>query len=340
MTNPRQAQNRPAPEAPFVRRFREFLLGEKGASRYTLRNYTHDINDFLGFLEAQGVNDLSTVDRAVVRRYLADLARREVRDKDGTEKAGYARISISRKLSALRTFYRFLVRENMVPSNPLAKVSAPKLERRLPGFLSKEDAAQLIESAYPDTPLRLRDRAILELLYASGLRVSEVVGLDTQAANLPDKEVRVLGKGSKERIVPMGIPAQQALQAYLKDGRPELVRAGGSYRTGAIFLNRYGRRLTPRWVQRLVNSYQEKGGLEGKKVHPHTLRHSFATHLLDGGADLRIVQELLGHAQPTTTQIYTHITEGKAMEVYQRAHPRARKSLEEQEKPKEEESQP
>ncbi|MBE0415492.1 MAG: tyrosine recombinase XerC [Dehalococcoidia bacterium] len=287
-----------------------YLEVERHASPYTVRNYTHDLRHFLGFLNAEKVATLDEVDRHVLRRYVAHL------QEEGFEKA-----SVARKLSALRSFYRYLMRENIISSNPLLTVSSPKLEKRLPSFLSNEEVNRLLETPDTSTPYGQRDRAILELLYASGLRVSEIVGLDLGNVNLEAREIRVWGKGSKERMVLMGKPAASALDLYLREGRRQLL---GKTKNETLFLNRYGKRLSKRSLQKTISRYALKAGLD-KRVFPHMMRHSFATHLLDGGADLRVVQELLGHANLTSTQIYTHVTQSQARKVYLAAHPRARK---------------
>jgi integrase/recombinase XerC len=235
-------------------------------------------------------------------------------------KEGFARASIRRKKSVLRRFYVFLMREEIVTSNPAANISSPKVEKRLPNFLSIEEARRLVEAPDNATPLGQRDRALLEMLYASGLRVSEIVGLDIDQLNLDSREASIWGKGSKERMVLMGKPAASALRKYLDEGRPQLC---SNRKTQALFLNRYGKRLVPRRVQYLIDIYAKRIGLT-KRVHPHMLRHTFATHLLDGSADLRVVQELLGHANLTSTEIYTHVTQSKARKVYLSAHPRAK----------------
>jgi integrase/recombinase XerC len=287
-----------------------YLEVERNASPYTVRNYIHDLRHFLEFLGAEKVTTLGEVDRHLLRRYIASLL-----------ESGFEKTSVARKVSALRSFYRYLIRENIVSSNPLATISSPKLEQRLPSFLSGEEVVHLVEAPDISTPLGQRDRAILELFYASGLRVSEVVRLDVGNVNFEEREVRVWGKGSKERIVLMGKPAASALNLYLGEGRMQLL---GKSRTEALFLNRYGKRLSERALQKTLLKYAAKAGLD-KRVHPHLLRHSFATHLLDGGADLRVVQELLGHANLSSTQIYTHVTQSQARKVYLAAHPRAEK---------------
>ncbi len=297
-------------------RYIQYLEAEKNASPYTVRNYRDDLLDFLYFLKKKKVDPLNEtkVDRHVLRDYLSELMER-----------GTAKSSIARKLSAIRSFYRYLVREKIIPKNPIELLSSPKLDKRLPSFLTIEEVERLLSAPDPSTPLGQRDRALLELLYASGLRVSELVGLTPEQVDLESNEIRVLGKGSKERVVLMGEPAATALKSYLEYGRPELL---GKKRSQALFLNRYGQRLPARSVQRLLENYAKKAGI-GKRVHPHLLRHTFATHMLDGGADLRVVQELLGHARLTSTQIYTHVTKRQARKVYLAAHPLAREKRDE-----------
>ncbi len=287
-----------------------YLTAERHASSYTVRNYTHDLRHFLDFLNQENVISLRDVDRFLLRHYIKSLLEQ-----------GFDKASVAGKLSALRSFYRYLMQENIVSSNPLVTVSSPKLDRRLPSFLSADEVKLLLDRVDNSTPLGQRDKAMLELLYAAGLRVSEMVALDVGSVNLETREIRVWGKGSKERVALMGEPAAAALDRYLGDGRRQLV---DNSRTEALFVNRYGKRLSERAVQTAIRRYAIEAGLD-KKVHPHMLRHSFATHLLDGGADLRVVQELLGHANLSTTQIYTHVTQAQARKVYLAAHPRAKK---------------
>jgi integrase/recombinase XerC len=227
--------------------------------------------------------------------------------------------SIARKLSAIRSFYRFLVREGIIAVNPVQETSSPKLDRRLPNFLTTGEVSRLLEAPDTSTPAGKRDSAFMELLYASGLRVSELSGLNMEQINLPTREIRVWGKGSKERMVLMGEPAAEALTDYLKEGRPAFQK---DKKLPAVFLNHDGGRLTERSVQIILQKYAGSVGIE-KRVHPHMLRHTFATHLLDGGADLRVVQELLGHADLSSTQVYTHISKSRARKVYLSAHPMA-----------------
>jgi len=282
---------------------------ERNASPHTLDRYGREITECLSFLEEQGVRDWSGVDRHVLRRYLTWLQSKE-----------YAKASIARRLSQLRSFGRFLVRESIVDANPFKAVSSPKVPKRLPQPLSVQETVALLGAPDTTTAQGLRDRAILEVLYSGGLRVSELVGLNLSSIDRERSELRVWGKGAKERIALLGQPAMAAIEAYLERGRPELVK---NVATDALFLNRSGYRLSTRSVMNIMQKYRRLAGLQ-KRVTPHTLRHTFATHLLDGGADLRSVQEMLGHALLATTQIYTHVSQSRAREVYLRSHPLAR----------------
>jgi len=292
-------------------RYINYLEAERNVSPYTVRNYTTDLLDFFQFLGGKGVGSLKEVDRYVVRDYLSHLMGR-----------GLVKASIARKLSAIRSFYRYLLREEMVSTSPVATTSSPKLDRRLPTFLTIEEVEKLLEAPDLSTPQGQRDRALLELLYASGLRVSELVSLNLKQVDLGSGEIRVWGKGAKERITLMGKPAARALSDYLSQGRPKLL---GERKSHTLFVNRYGERLTERMVQKILEDYASQAGI-GKRVHPHVLRHTFATHLLDGGADLRVVQELLGHANLSSTQIYTHVTKSRARKIYLSAHPMAQET--------------
>ena len=290
--------------------FKRYLEIERHASQYTLRNYLHDLKHFIDYAVKENIATLEDVDIQLLRRYIASLL-----------EEGYEKSSIARKLSALRSFYSYLTQVNIITKNPLLTISSPKLTKRLPMFLSNDEVNKLITAPDSSTPLGMRDKAMLELLYASGLRVSEIAGLDIINVNLEEREVRVLGKGSKERITLMGKPAANAIDCYLHEGRPKLI---GKRSTDALFLNRYGSRLSKRSIEQTLSRYATAAGLT-KRVFPHMIRHSFATHLLDGGADLRVVQELLGHASLSTTQIYTHVTQTQARKVYLASHPRAKK---------------
>lgn len=288
--------------------FLRWLRVEKNASAHTLSNYQRDILQFIEFL-CDDVQVATAVDKQDLRRFLAYL-----------QQAGYAKSSIARKLSALRSFFRFLVREGYCPHNPLERISTPKQKRQLPNFLYLDDCLSLL-AAPDDSTLGKRDRAILETLYAAGIRVGELVGMSLHDVDFRQGYVRVLGKGSKERIVPLGKPACLAIECYVKEARPLLVKADTA-NGNALFLNKAGGRLSDRSVRRLVDKYVEQAALR-HQVSPHTLRHSYATHMLENGADLRSVQELLGHASVSTTQLYTHVTRERLKTVYKESHPRA-----------------
>ncbi len=289
-------------------RYVDHLRAERNLSPYTVRNYQADVSEFLGFMKQTGVESIPAIDRVILRRYLAWL-----------EKQGRARTSIARKIAEVRSFFRFLVREGVIERNPLTNFSSPKVEKRLPSFLTGKEARNLLNSPSAPSPLAQRDQAILELLYAAGLRVSEVVGLNLGDLSLDSREARVRGKGSKERIVIMGLPAVHALESYIKKGRHRLI---GQRATSAVFLNKQGGRLSQRSIQSIVKKHALAAGIT-KRVTPHTMRHTFATHLLDGGADLRSVQELLGHEKLSTTQLYTHVTQKQSRQVYLDCHPRS-----------------
>ena len=295
-----------------LQRFVAYLETEKRASQHTVRAYLVDLDQWARFLAeaGQGVVPASP---ALVRAFLAR--------QSGTAGA----TSLARKVSTLRSMYRFLVREGLAAGNPARAVSSPRRPKRLPEVLPEEEVAALVESPRLGTPLELRDRAFLELLYASGLRVSELTGLDRDHLDLADGLVRVLGKRNKERIVPFGKTAASAIRRWLEEGRPVLA-AGPDGRTApeALFLNYRGGRLTSRSVARRLDRWVLASGLP-RHVHPHVLRHCFATHLLGNGADLRGIQELLGHASLSTTQRYTHLDWKRLAAVYDAAHPRARK---------------
>ena len=291
-----------------IQRFEQHLRVERGLADLTVRNYRTDLEPLFDFMLKNGVPDLKALDRAALRAYLAWLI-----------ELGYVRRSVARKVSALRTLLRWLVRLKLIDADPLPRRGVMKLDSRLPRFLSQNEAARLVQAAETSDPNKIRDRALLELIYGAGLRVSEARDLDVDHLNLGALELRVVGKGSKERVVLIGVPARDALSLYLRDVRPTLATDDSD---GALFLNRFGGRLSQRSIQQKVRYYASQAGLGGW-VHPHTLRHSYATHMLEGGADLRVVQELLGHASPATTQIYTHVTGAEARRVYEAAHPRA-----------------
>ena len=268
------------------------IRARKNLSPYTLRNYTADLRGFFDFLDEEG-GDVLSVDRLLIRSYLSVLMA-----------ASLSSASVTRKVSTLRSFYRHLRFEGVLETDPMLGVRGPRREQRLPKFLTQEQIDELIASADAETPQGLRDRTVLELLYGSGLRVSEIVGVDVSDVDLAERTVRVLGKGSRERMVMMGRPAARAVDRYLADGRPRLAQSPET----ALLLNRGGTRLSQRAVQLRVRKGAIAAGIE-RSVYPHLLRHTFATHLLEGGAELRVVQTLLGHANVNTTQIYTHVTE-------------------------------
>lgn len=293
---------RAQPGAELVDTYLAALQAERGLSPYTLRNYRSDLSDLLTALQEAGIEPL-TLTRRDFRAYLARLS-----------EAGVARASVVRRISTAHAFYRYLQREGMLARDPLEGVQPPRRERRLPAVVSAASLRPLLSAPTGNDPASLRDHAILEMLYGAGLRVSELVGLDVADLDLDDASARVTGKGRKERIALYGTPAVTALRRYLSEGRPRLTRQA----TPALFLNRLGTRLSVRAVELLVQRHAARAGL-GASVHPHLLRHSFATHLLDGGADLRVVQELLGHESAATTQIYTHVTEERQRQVYTEA---------------------
>ena len=291
-----------------LERFLDYLRACRNASPYTVKNYGHDIGQFLDYCKAQEVGSLEQVDRSLLRSYLAEL-----------NIAGYVKASIARRVAELRSFGDFLVQEEALERNPFRMVSAPRIPKRLPQYLTVAEVEALLMVPDTSTSLGLRNHAIIEVLYAAGLRVSELVGLDVAGVDLVQAQVRVVGKGGKERIGLLGRLAVHAVRVYLRVGWPALL---GRRPTNALWLNHRGDRLTARGVALVLSKAGKQAGIR-IPVSPHVLRHSFATHLLDGGADLRVVQELLGHANLATTQIYTHVSQSRAREVYMRAHPRA-----------------
>ncbi len=289
-----------------IARFVRHLETERGASPHTVRAYSRDLAGLTSHAATQLGHSPrpGEIDRLVLRSYLAHLHSR-----------GLSKTSVSRQLACLRTFFNFLCREGVVAGNPARALLAPRTGRRLPSHLDEAEVAELVEIPV-ESPADARARLILELLYATGIRCAELVGLDVSDMDQGARMLRVLGKGRKERIVPYGRNAQGALQAYLP------VRAGFKPKTDALLVNARGRRLSDRSVRATVSKrVREVAG--SKRISPHTLRHSFATHLLERGADLRAIQELLGHASLSTTQRYTHVNAKKILEVYTKAHPRA-----------------
>ncbi|NMB41129.1 MAG: tyrosine recombinase [Firmicutes bacterium] len=298
----------------YLKKFLQSLEIEKNSATLTVRGYKKDIHQFLDFLGNVDL-ELSDLNYLTLRQYLALL-----------KEQNYARSSIARKMSAIRSFLRFLKREGILHGNTWEIISTPKKEKKLPKFLYLDEILELLEVPFRGSVLGLRDRAILEILYGTGIRVSELTALTASMVDLEEGYARIKGKGAKERIVPVGVYALQALAVYLKKSRPVLEARrrrseNGSENGEALFLNRFGQPLSDRGVRRLV---QKHGAKIGKSdLSPHTLRHSFASHLLNAGAGIRTVQEILGHVSISTTQIYTHITNEELKKIYLKAHPRA-----------------
>jgi integrase/recombinase XerC len=299
-----------------LRQFFQHLRYERNVSQHTLRNYSSDLEQFRDYLlSKQKVSDIpvSEIDHLTIREWMASLH------------ADHKKTSVARKLASLRTFFQFLVREGVQENNPAKLVATPKVERKLPTHLSMEDAVRFIETPDLQTDLGRRDRAILEFLYATGMRVGELVNLSLKDIDFREKLVRVTGKRKKQRILPFGEPALQALMFYLNETRATFLNncPPSTRDDQAVFLNYQGTRITTRSVGRMVDKYIKICTEINRDISPHSLRHSFATHLLDSGADLRDIQELLGHARLSTTQIYTQVSMEKLIEVYDRAHPKA-----------------
>ena len=302
-----------------IEQFLEHLRYERNVSAHTLRNYASDLEQFVDHIApadpksgARKFPELKNVDHLTIREWLAEL-----------HSAQKKKASIARKLAALRTFFQFLVREGLLESNPAKLVSTPRQEKKLPKHLSIEEAIKFIETPDIKTDLGKRDRAMLELMYATGVRVAELTTLNLADIDFRNQLVRVTGKRRKQRIVPFGDPAASAIRDYLKVRDKFLLNSPISERDDeALFLNYQGTRITTRSVGRMVEKYIKIcAGVH--RISPHALRHSFATHLLDSGADLRDIQELLGHARLSTTQVYTHVSMEKLIEVYDKAHPKA-----------------
>jgi len=291
-----------------------FLKNEKNYSHNTIISYKNDLIQLLNYLKDYRIlkrENLQSVDRSIIRKYIVNL-----------KKSNYSTRSICRKISTIRSFFKFLSKEGIVKNNPTINLIAPKIDKKLPYFLYLQELNKLIEAPPRHTIFGIRDRAILELLYGTGMRVGELVNLNIHDIDLYEKTIRVFGKGSKERILPFNNPSIKAIQEYLTSRH--LFRKNVSINKNdqnALLLNRFGSRLSTRSIRRIIIKYMKIAGLN-KKISPHVLRHSFATHLLGGGADLRSVQELLGHESLSTTQIYTHITKERLKIIYKKSHPR------------------
>lgn len=301
-----------------LKRFLLYLRTEKNFSPHSLRSYQIDLSQFFSFLRKRKT-DLTNVDRSFIRLYLAELSQRESRN------------SVIRKISSLRSFFKYLLREKIINSNPLLYLSVPKKERLLPHYLEEKEMFELLDSVSMTDFYSLRNRAILETLYSTGMRIAELVSLNCEDIDFFNGLVKVMGKGSRERIVPIGEKALGILHHYLKN-REQVLRKdnlltdsteNGKRRTEhSLFINRYGKRLSARYIRKLIDKYITKISLK-KKVSPHIFRHSFATHLLNAGCDLRAVQEMLGHASLKTTQVYTHVSLEQMKKIYAKYHPRA-----------------
>ena len=285
----------------YIEKFIRYLEIEKNYSKYTILNYRLDLEDFNKFL---GDSALEKIDYLVLRKYLAILKEKNLKNR-----------TVGRRLSTLRSFFKFLIREGYLKNNPIASLSSPKQEKPLPLFLTEEEVTKLIEAVQPKDERGFRDRAVIETFYSTGIRVGELVGLNIEDIDFIGGVAKVMGKGKKERIVPIGEIALSAIRAYLESRKKE-------QEVDALFLNKSGKRITDRGVRNIIDKYIRIASIK-QGVSPHTLRHSFATHLLNRGADLRSVQELLGHVNLSTTQIYTHLTTEKLKKVYDKAHPRA-----------------
>ncbi len=289
--------------------FERYLKIEKNDSPYTIRGYLDAVEAFIVYMESCNIFNIKNITYDDIRTYLGYLYSK-----------GLAKTSVSQNLSALRTFYKWLVKENLVDNNPMLLVSSPKKDRLLPSYLNYEDIEKLLKVSDISTPLGQRDSAIIEMLYSTGIRVGELIRIKLKDIHFDQKQITVFGKGSKERNVLFGNILSEKLNLYIRHGRSELCKGKAN---DILFLNHYGSPLTERGVEDILNRIIKKGGLDFS-IHPHMLRHTFATHMLDNGADLKVVQELLGHENLSTTQIYTHVSNERLRRVYLTAHPRAK----------------
>lgn len=292
----------------YVNQFINYLAVERGLAQNTLESYGRDLRQFETYLESSNKEFLKDSSRNTILEYLTNL-----------QTKGRAVSTISRNLAAIKSFYQYLVRERFIEKDPAANLESPKLEKKLPKILTISEVEELLKQPNGSLPAGTRDKAMLELLYATGIRVSELISLNISDVNLDMGYIKCYGKGAKERIVPLGSIAAKCVQDYINKGRSKLVR---TYDEAALFVNHHGNRLTRQGFWKIIKKYAQEACIT-KEITPHTLRHSFATHLLENGADLRSVQEMLGHADISTTQIYTHVTKNHLKEVYDKAHPRA-----------------
>jgi len=292
----------------YVNEFINYLAVERGLAQNTLESYGRDLRQFQTYLQNSQLDFLRNSNRDTILNYLNSL---QVR--------GRAVSTISRNLAAIKSFYQYLVRERHLEKDPAVNLESPKLEKKLPKILSITEVEELLKQPNTSQPTGLRDKAMLELLYATGIRVSELISLNISDVNLDMGYIKCYGKGAKERLVPLGSIAAKCVQEYIGKGRAKLVR---TYEEASLFVNHHGNRLTRQGFWKIIKKYAMEARIT-KAITPHTLRHSFATHLLENGADLRSVQEMLGHADISTTQIYTHVTKNRLKEVYDKTHPRA-----------------
>ncbi|GAA0461170.1 tyrosine recombinase XerC [Alkalibacillus silvisoli] len=294
-----------------INQYKQFLIVERNAASYTVDHYIADVRQFNQFLTQQVINNFNDVSYSEVRLFLTELY-----------KTGLSRISASRKLSSLRTFYHYLEKEGIVEHNPIQYVSMPKKDKKIPQFFYAEELEQLFTIEDCSTPFGQRNQAIIELLYATGVRVSELVKINVSQVDFSLGTILVHGKGNKERFVPFGVYAQDAVKLYLEESRPQLLQKGGEITTDRLLINHRGAPLTDEGVRYILNDMMNRASLTSS-IHPHKLRHTFATHLLNAGADMRSVQEMLGHESLSSTQIYTHVTKDYLQNIYKNAHPRA-----------------
>jgi integrase/recombinase XerC len=290
-----------------LKEFLSYLKHEKNASPHTIASYNRDILQLWAYLKEKKLK-LRQVDNIIIRGFMATLYEK-----------GEKKSTIARKLAAIRTFFQFCIKKRWLDNNPAKVVATPKQDKDVPTFLSEEEMADFLDLPASDKPLDLRDNAMLELLYATGIRVSELVGIDLEDINFGDRLIRVRGKGKKERIVPFGHIAEKKLHSYMK---ARLFIHGGAINEKSLFLNYRGDRISTRSVERIVDKYIRRSAMR-RKISPHSLRHSFASHLLSRGADLRVIQEFLGHESLATTQKYTHLDLKQLLEVYRKSHPRS-----------------
>lgn len=292
-----------------IEEFLEYIAFEKNYSDYTVQNYEEDLIGFKNFLAVEHINNIKQIDYSIIRLYLKKMYEKK-----------YSKKTIARHISTLRTFFKYLMREDIIETNPITLISNPKQDKKLPNYLNYEEIEVLLHIPDLNDAYGMRDALILELLYSSGIRVSELVGIKLEHINKNEEKIKILGKGNKERYVLYGSRCTELLNLYINKGRKELLKHSG---VPYLFLNKNGSQLSTAGVRYILSKILKVGGLK-LKVSPHTLRHTFATHLLNNGADLKSVQELLGHENLSTTQIYTHITNDRLRNIYLKSHPRAK----------------